>query len=70
MHIDEAMRKTRKQANSLRTVASGYGEPSYLGDAYREKAEALETVCDEVVRLRKELDAQRTRRIRQVFEHQ
>lgn len=68
MQIDEALRIAHKHANSLRTVASGYGD-SYMSEAYRKKAEALETIRDEVFRLRKELEAQRARRVRQVFEH-
>ena len=68
MEINEAMRLTRRQAKSLRIVADGQGD-SFLGEEYRKKADALEAVCGEVVRLRKELEAQQIRRVRQVFEH-
>ena len=68
MEIYEAMRIARTHAKSLRAVADGHNS-TWLADEHRKKAAALETLCGEVTRLRKELEAQRERRIRQVFEH-
>lgn len=69
MHIEEAMRRARKHAKSLRIVAEGQAS-EYMAEEFRTKAEALETICGEVLRLRKELAEHKVRRVRQVFEHQ
>lgn len=72
MQIDKALRLTRMHARWY-TEAAGHferanGEESAV-KRMLEVATALETVCNEVERLQGELEDQKTRRIRQVFEH-
>ena len=72
MEIDEKLHLARAHARKVINAANwrgrsngGTSEPArHVLEAY-----AILDICDEVERLRNELEGQRERRIRQVFEH-
>lgn len=72
MQIDKALRIVRDHARNWAEAAGHLARANgkeNIVERWLEDVDALETVCNEVERLRGELEAERTRRIRQVFEH-